>query len=114
MNEYLFYTAEGDTQAPDSCVNVANCQVLGRAQGHTRADALKTLLKHNPWIEFAGFDPDAISAEQILTKSQWDDIAKVVDYLWHDEEHHYEESDASERKNHIFNVLIRLKEMCGR
>ena len=34
------------------------------------------------------------------------DIKIVVDYLWHDEERHYRESDYDRR--HIFRVLKRL------
>ena len=37
------------------------------------------------------------------------DISKVIDYLWHDEERHYEESMPSERRGHIFTVLKRLR-----
>ena len=113
MNEYLFYTPEGATEAPYHVVEVDNCQILGRAQGYGMKDARKNLLKHTPWIADAGFDEEKMFSEQILTKSQWADIAAIVKYLWHDEEKHYEESGAAGRKTHIFNVLIRLKEMCG-
>ena len=40
-----------------------------------------------------------------------EDIISVVDYLWHDEEKHYEEVDRP--RNHIFMVLKRLAKEIG-
>lgn len=63
MTEYIFYTTEGFTQAPDG-ENIENCQLLGRAYGNDKHDALSYLLKESPWIEQRGFDPyEAICKE---------------------------------------------------
>ena len=55
MSEYIFYTTEGFTQAPNGN-NVENCQVLGRAFGKNIKEARCNLIKENrrrgnsPWI----------------------------------------------------------------
>lgn len=68
MTEYIFYTTEGFTQAPDG-EDIENCQLLGRAYGKDKHDALSNLLKDNPWIEERGFDPnEAICKELASTK----------------------------------------------
>ena len=51
MTEYIFYTTEGFTQAPDGN-DIENCQLLGRAFGKDKHDALS-----NSWIEDRGFEP---------------------------------------------------------
>lgn len=56
MAEYIFYTTEGFTQAPDG-EDIENFQLLGRANGKDRHEALGGLLRDNPWIEARGFDP---------------------------------------------------------
>lgn len=67
MTEYIFYTTEGFTQAPDG-EDIENCQLLGRAYGKDRKDALSNLLKDNPWIKERGFDPyEAICKELTST-----------------------------------------------
>lgn len=63
MKEYIFYTTEGFTQAPDG-EDIENCQVLGRAYGNDLYDALHNLVKENPWIKQRGFNPnEAIGKE---------------------------------------------------
>ncbi len=67
MTEYLFYTTEGFTQAPDGD-DIENCQLLGRAYGKDKYDALSNLLKENPWIKERGFEPyEAICKELTST-----------------------------------------------
>lgn len=57
MAEYIFYTmVEGSTQGPNGNP-VENGQLMGRAFGTDRADALANLLSDNPWIEECGYDP---------------------------------------------------------
>ena len=65
MNEYLFYTPEGQTIPPDASREVENCQVLGRARGRTLAEAKTALLQDNPWIVESGFDPARILAAKL-------------------------------------------------
>ncbi|MCQ2077797.1 MAG: hypothetical protein MJZ20_12365 [Bacteroidaceae bacterium] len=67
MTEYIFYTTEGFTQAPDG-EDIENCQLLGRAYGIDKHDALSNLLKENPWIKERGFEPhEAICKELAST-----------------------------------------------
>ena len=110
MNEYIFYTTEGSTIAPNEDVNVENCQVLGRTIGRNVEEAQKTLLKDNPWILEAGYNAEEFIVKQIVTNELRADIKTCVDYLWTDEKQHYEESDQKDKQIHIFNVLKRLKE----
>ena len=56
MKEYIIYTAEGTTYAPNETVEIDNCQVLGRECGEDSADAIRNLLHNNAWIVEAGFD----------------------------------------------------------
>ena len=69
MSEYIFYTTEGFTQAPNGN-NVENCQVLGRAFGKNIKEARCNLIKENPWIEEVGFDMEDLLVEQLLTEEQ--------------------------------------------
>ena len=107
MNEYIFYTTEGQTYAPNDSIEVENCLVLGTASGSNEREAQENLLNENPWINEAGFDPAEFLVRQILTNEQRNDINVLIDYLWADEERHFEESE--DKENHIFNVLKRLK-----
>ena len=68
MSEYIFYTTEGFTQAPNGN-NVENCQVLGRAFGKNIKEARYNLIKENPWIEEAGFDSAEMMARQLVPES---------------------------------------------
>lgn len=106
-NEYIFYTSEGHTDAPNDGIEVENCQVLGMVRGSNESEAQEHLLNENPWITEAEFDPTEFLVRQILTNEQRNDIIMLVDYLWADEERHFEESE--DKENHIFNVLKRLK-----
>lgn len=68
MKEYIFYTAEGYTSAPNENVEVENCQVLGTIKGRNIEEAKLELLKSNPWITEAGFSPSEFVVLQIMTK----------------------------------------------
>ncbi len=61
MNEYIFYTTEGQTYAPNDSIEVENCQVLGTANGSNESEAQENLLNENPWITEAGFEAQRIS-----------------------------------------------------
>jgi hypothetical protein len=58
MNQYIFFTPEGSTTAPNDSIEVENCQVLGIAKGKNESEARFNLLKDNPWITEAGFNSD--------------------------------------------------------
>ena len=109
MNEYIFYTAEGHTTAPNESVEVENCQIIGRAVGFTSDEAMKNLLRENRWILEADFTPKEFFVKQVLTDEQRNDIKSLVDYLWTDEERHVENSEGKE--NHISNIIKRLKDI---
>ena len=67
MNEYIFYTTEGHTIAPNENVEVENCQVLGCAFGNNKDEAQENLLKDNPWIGEAGFNKSEFIVRQLKT-----------------------------------------------
>ena len=68
MTEYIFYTTEGFTQAPDGN-DIENCQLLGRAYGKGKHDALSNLLKEKPWIKERGFKPCEIICKELVPTS---------------------------------------------
>ena len=67
MNEYIIFTTEGYTTAPNESVEVENCQVLGFAFGHDADEAQDNLLKENPWIIEAGFDKSEFIIKQLAS-----------------------------------------------
>ena len=88
MTEYIFYTTEGFTQAPDG-EDIENCQLLGRAYGKDRHEALANLLKNNPWIKDRGFDPyEAICKELASTHNAEAKLSFLTSLL--DERQHEE------------------------
>lgn len=66
MNEYLIYTTEGTTIAPNEEIPVDNCQVLGRSKGEDFVQALDNLFNDNRWVEEAGFDKAKCLGVQII------------------------------------------------
>lgn len=68
MTEYIFYTTEGFTQAPDGN-DIENCQLLGRAYGKDKHDALSNLLKEKPWIKERCFEPCEIICKELVSTS---------------------------------------------
>lgn len=109
MSEYIFYTTEGFTQAPNEN-NVDNCQVLGKAFGKNEKEARYNLLKENPWIEESGFNTTEFIVKQLLSEEQKADIKAIVDYLWKDECKHFQE--LYNPKEHIYQILKRLRSSC--
>lgn len=67
MNEYIFYTAEGYTYAPNEDKEIENFQVLGFAMGNNEEEARNQLLVDNPWIKECGFDIDETYCKQLLS-----------------------------------------------
>ena len=65
MNEYIIYTTEGHTIAPNINIEVENCQILGEACGNNPDEAKDNLLKDNPWIIEAGFSPTEFVIRQL-------------------------------------------------
>ena len=63
--EYIVYTPEGMTIAPNEECAVENCQVLGCALGESPAEVVDVLLKENPWILEAGFSRDEFIVRQL-------------------------------------------------
>lgn len=77
MNEYIFYTTEGHTDAPNEAIAIENCQVIGRANGANEKEALSNLVSDNTWIMEAGFDTSKIIAKQLIT----DELRKNFSFL---------------------------------
>ena len=109
MNEYMFYTAEGFSQSPNE-TDCENLQILGFEKAESLEIAKEQLLENNDWIFQYGFNAEEILSKKILTEETEASIKTVVDYLWKDEERHYEECLATDGKveNHIFNHLRKL------
>ena len=110
MNGYVFYTFEGSTESPTGkeCENI---QLLGFEYGKNKTAAKDELIATREWIKELDFDTEEIEAKQLLTEENKKDIKTLVDYLWKDEEKHFEETGSSDKENHIFSVLRRLKEL---
>ena len=83
-NEYIFYTPEGYTTAPNEDIKVENCQMLGTAKGKDIVDAKMNLLKGNPWIIEAGFDPTQFIIRQLVSEEQGSAIKELLDNPWDD------------------------------
>ena len=67
MNEYIIYTAEGYTIAPNENVEVENCQMLGCTYGNNAEEAQDNFLMGNPWIAEAGFNRSEFVVKQLQT-----------------------------------------------
>lgn len=65
MEDYIFYTTEGFTQAPNGN-DIENCQMLGIAKGKDKVEAKDNLLRDNPWIINAGFAPAKFIIRQLV------------------------------------------------
>lgn len=65
MNEYIFYTTEGQTIAPKEEYEVKNYQMLGVVSGKDAHEVKENLLKSNPWISEAGFSPGKFLYRQL-------------------------------------------------
>ena len=64
MAEYIFYTTEGYTQAPDG-EHIENCQLLGITCGNNKNEALYNLLKENSWIKERSFNPSKVTCKKL-------------------------------------------------
>lgn len=100
MNEYIIYTTEGYTEAPNENVEIENCQVLGRVSGDNQENALKTFLADNQFILEAGFDTSKFIISQIMTRQQRNDIISLLNYLMKND------SKDKERDNKTFLDII--------
>ena len=110
MNEYIFYTTEGCTLAPDEQTEVDNCQVLGRVEAVCADEAWNTLLQENPWIADAGYCRGDVVAKQLVTDSQRADIMAAVECLVQSAEGNiYVDGYARER---LLRAAERLRIMC--
>lgn len=67
MNEYIFYTTEGTTLAPNQDFDIENCQILGFVNASNLSDARQQLLQENPWIVKANFSIGKIMVKQVFT-----------------------------------------------
>ncbi len=55
MKKFIFVTPEGNTESPNG-KEIENLQVIGFAEGIDEVEAIKNLLKENPWIWDSGFN----------------------------------------------------------
>ena len=68
MKEFIFYTTEGYTTAPDGHSNVENCQILGITSGCDSKNALHRLLQDSPWIVDLEYNIDNIICRELTLK----------------------------------------------
>ena len=81
MKEYIFFTTEGFTEAPNEAITIDNCQVIGRANGDNEKDALKNLITDNAWILEAGFDTSKFIIEQIITDDLRQKVVSLMSWI---------------------------------
>lgn len=67
VKEYIIYTTEGHTIAPNEEIEVDNCQVLGFVKGENANEAKANLLNENSWIVKAGFSEEAFVVRQLVS-----------------------------------------------
>lgn len=111
MAKYIFYTDEGTTTAPNGD-DVENLQVIGIEDGKSQKEATKNLLKNNRLIKEMEFDEDRFRCFVVLKPEVIHDLEKILEYLWEDEEKHFEECEFNDEDadSHIFNALKNIKE----
>lgn len=112
MANYIFYTNEGFTNSPTN-KRLGNLQILGAENGKNLNYALTNLLKNNPWIEESGFNKEKIMHHKILNKQAENNLQLIVDYMWNDEQKHFEEYDEEKPKDHIYLKLKKFKNLLG-
>jgi hypothetical protein len=110
MATYIFYTDQGLTIAPNG-EEVENFQIIGFEEGISEAEAFENLLKNNNWINEMKFSTDNFKCKLVFEANFSSKVNKVLDYLWKDEERHYEENKDNEEflENHIFKTLQEIK-----
>ena len=67
MDEYIFYTEEGNCETPKGD-EVYNYQILGFEEGCSEGEAKSKLLKKNSWIEESGYNPREICSAKVVRK----------------------------------------------
>ncbi|MDR1895886.1 MAG: hypothetical protein LBR10_03755 [Prevotellaceae bacterium] len=107
MALFIFYTDEGYTISPNDS-EMKNSQIIGIENGSTQEEALTNLYRDGIWIEKAGFSKDKLKCHAIFNPNYVENLRKVIDYLWKDEEKHFEENGCP--NDHIFLILKSLKQ----
>lgn len=64
MHEFVFYTSEGQCNAPDNS-DVENYQILGFIKGRDVNDALNRLIEENTWILDKGYRVEDIRQKEL-------------------------------------------------
>ncbi len=107
--EYIFYTDEGYTQAPDEGIDVENLQVLGFAFGRDKSEAKQDLLEKSPWIKEYGFDPAYIVCRQIFDEEYGENLRTLLSAIDRLRVRH---PDIFQTElGNLSNSIIRLKEL---
>jgi hypothetical protein len=106
MAQYIFYTHDSFSTAPNG-ENIKNLKILGIEKGNSKENAVQNLLDNNKWIEVNDFNEDNIKCLAIMKPEILEKINKVIEYLWVDEEKHWEECEYTD--DHIFQALKEIK-----
>lgn len=110
MAKFIFYTDQGYTISPNGN-ELESLQILGIEDGKSEEDALNNLFNNNEWILESGFSKESIKCNAIFNSKVLGKIEVVLEYLWKDEEKHFEESKLNEEDvfGHIYNHLRNIK-----
>lgn len=108
MAKYIFYTNEGFTVSPNN-TKLKNFQILGFVNGKSLRIATLSLLKNNPWIAESGFNVEKLNHYKIINKQDENNLKSIVEYMWSDEQKHFEEYDDKKSINHIYHKLKKAK-----
>jgi hypothetical protein len=108
MAKYIFYTDEGYTISPNNS-ELESFQILGFEDATTVQEGINKLIENNTWISESEFNIEKIKHKTLVSSEDIDNLKSIIDYLWKDEEKHFEETDEEERNTHIFQKLKAIK-----
>lgn len=106
MNEYLIYSTQGKTIAPNESVSIDNCQLLGRSYGTSLNNAIDNLYNTCNWITKAGFDKSECIGIQILTPTIKEHISQIIEYMLYEGQKHFQQYTPP--SDHIFRIIDKL------
>lgn len=112
MAKYIFYTERKLTNLSNDNEAV-NFQVIGFEEGKTEEEAYLNLKNNIDWVKNADFLDKDLRSKLVFETSFLSKIEKVLNYLWENEERHYEEDmdEDGSVENHIFTTLKEIKSL---
>lgn len=106
--QFLFYFKSEKANFLNSN-EVNNLKILGISEGFSQKDAFSKLTTGKELPENVLFDND-IGYIKIATDDIVESLKMIINYLWKDEQKHFEESESdTNNANHIFSHLQKLQ-----